>query len=88
MPRQMSQDMQWHKKELVNDAKMCHPADSKAWKHMDTEFEWFSKKGGHNVRLGLASAGFNPFGKQNLTYSIRLVILIPYNLQDFRWERL
>jgi hypothetical protein len=55
MSKQMSKDMQWHKKELVNDGKMCHPADSKAWKHVDSEFKWFSEEGGRNVRLGLAS---------------------------------
>jgi hypothetical protein len=71
MSKQMSKDMQWHKKELVNDGKMRHPADSKAWKHVDSEFQWFSE-GGRNVRLGLASNGFNPFGMQNLTYFICL----------------
>jgi hypothetical protein len=33
-----------------------------------------------NVRLGLASDGFNPFGKFNVTYTTWPVILIPYNL--------
>jgi hypothetical protein len=80
MSKQMSEDMLWHKKELVNDGKMRHPTDSKEWKHMDSKFKWFSEKGGHNVRLGLASDGFNPFGMQSLTYSIWPVILIPYNL--------
>jgi hypothetical protein len=83
----MSEDMQWQKKELVNDGKMCHPADSKAWKHVDSEFKWFSKKGGHNVRLGPASYGFNPFGMQSLTNSIWPVILIPYNLPPWLCQK-
>jgi hypothetical protein len=33
-----------------------------------------------NVKLGLASDGFNPFGMLNVTYTTWLVILIPYNL--------
>ncbi|WVZ18489.1 hypothetical protein V8G54_005811 [Vigna mungo] len=33
-----------------------------------------------NVRLGLASDGFNPFGTMSSTYSIWPVFLIPYNL--------
>jgi hypothetical protein len=33
-----------------------------------------------NVRLGLASDGFNPFGMMNVTSNIWPVILIPYNL--------
>jgi hypothetical protein len=70
MSKQTLKDMQWHKKELVNDGKMCHPADSNAWKHVDSKFKWFSEEGGRIVRLGLASDGFNPFGMQSLTYSI------------------
>jgi hypothetical protein len=33
-----------------------------------------------NVRLGLASDGFNPFGMLNVNYTCWPVILIPYNL--------
>jgi len=33
-----------------------------------------------NVRLGLASDGFNPFGTMSSTYSIWPMFLIPYNL--------
>jgi hypothetical protein len=83
----MSGDMQWHNKELVNDGKMRHPADSKAWKHVDSEFKWFSEKGVRNVRLGLASDGFNPFGMQSLTYSIWPIILIPYNLTPWLCQK-
>jgi hypothetical protein len=83
----MSGDMQWHNKELVNDGKMRHPADSKTWKHVDSEFKWFSEKGVRNVRLGLASDGFNPFGMQSLTYSIWPIILIPYNLTPWLCQK-
>jgi len=71
--------MRWHKEELVVDGKMRHPADSKAWKHVDATYEWFAEDP-HNVRLGLASDGFNPFGMLNVSYSCWPVILIPYNL--------
>ncbi|KAL6312664.1 hypothetical protein AAG906_018929 [Vitis piasezkii] len=33
-----------------------------------------------NVRLGLASDGFNPFGNMSISYSMWPVVLIPYNL--------
>ena len=71
--------MRWHKEELVVDGKMRHPADSKAWKHVDATYEWFVEDP-RNVRLGLASDGFNPFGMLNVSYSCWPVILIPYNL--------
>ena len=86
MSKRTSEELQWHKKELVNDGKMRHPADSLAWKHMDKEYSWFAEEG-RNIRLGLASDGFNPFGMQNVTYSIWPVILIPYNLPPWLCQK-
>ena len=81
-----SEDMQWHKKERVNDCKMCYPADSKAWKHVDEKYSKFEKEA-HNVKLGLSSDGFNPFGMQSTIYSIWPVVLIPYNLPPWLCEK-
>jgi hypothetical protein len=50
-----------------------------AWKHVDNKYPEFALDV-HNVRLGLASDGFNPFGMLNVTYTTWPVILIPYNL--------
>jgi len=66
MSKSTSEDIQWHKKERVNDWKMRHPADSKAWKHVDKKYRLFEKEA-RNVRLGLASDAFNPFGMQSTT---------------------
>jgi hypothetical protein len=44
--------------------KYGHPANSMAWKHVDEKYEDFALDP-HNVRLGLASDGFNPFGMMN-----------------------
>jgi len=44
-----------------------------------TTYEWFAQDP-RNVRLGLASDGFNPFGMLNVSYSCWPEILIPYNL--------
>jgi hypothetical protein len=72
--------MRWHKRDgLVNDEKMHHHADSRAWKHVDNLYSEFAFDP-RNVRLGLASDGFNPFGMLNVAYTTWLVILIPYNL--------
>ncbi|XP_041026970.1 uncharacterized protein LOC121267174 [Juglans microcarpa x Juglans regia] len=40
---------------------------------------WFAEDA-RNVRLGLASDGFNPFNNMSKPYSIWPVILVPYNL--------
>jgi hypothetical protein len=71
--------MRWHKEGLVCDGKMRHLADSLAWKHVDDKYKEFALDP-RNVRLGLASDGFNPFGMLNVTYTTLPVILIPYNL--------
>jgi hypothetical protein len=73
-----SSQMRWHKEGLISDDKIQHPADSIAWKHVDKYLEFATDV--RNVRLGLASDGFNPFGMLNVTYTIWPVILIPYNL--------
>ncbi|WVY89454.1 hypothetical protein V8G54_034968 [Vigna mungo] len=58
---------------------MRHPRDGEAWKTFDLMHPEFSSDP-RNVRLGLASDGFNPFGTMSSTYSIWPVFLIPYNL--------
>ena len=61
--------MRWHKSdERVSDGKVCHPVDSKAWKHADNKYPEFAFDP-RNVRLGLASDGFNPFGMLYVTYT-------------------
>ncbi|KAL6179679.1 hypothetical protein ACLB2K_046351 [Fragaria x ananassa] len=72
--------MRWHAVREVHDEDlMVYPADGEAWKHIDREFPHFASEV-RNVRLGLSSDGFNPFGTMSLSYSIWPVILVPYNL--------
>jgi hypothetical protein len=71
--------MRWHKEGLIHDGKMRHPVDSKAWQHVNEKYKKFDEDA-HNVRLGLASDGFNLFGVLNVNYSCWPVILIPYSL--------
>nr|KYP31798.1 hypothetical protein KK1_047707 [Cajanus cajan] len=53
--------------------------DSEAWKHFNLTHKEFASDP-RNVRLALATDGFNPFGLMSPNYSIRPVILIPYNM--------
>jgi hypothetical protein len=75
-----SKYMRWHKEELVEDGKVRHLANSKAWKHVDNKYEKEFATDPRNVRLGFVSDGFNPFGMLNVTYTTWPVILVPYNL--------
>ena len=53
------------------------------WKEFDKEHAWFVEDS-RNVRLVLASDGFNPFGNMSTSYSTWPVILMPYNLLPWR----
>lgn len=72
-------DMRWHEEERPKDGPLRHPADSPAWKKLDEMYPSFSSDS-RNVRLGLASDGFNPYGTMSSTRSTWSVVLFPYNL--------
>lgn len=71
--------MKWHAEDRVDDGVAKHPADSLAWKDFDKRNPTFASDS-RNVRLGLASDGFNPFRSMNIVHSTWPVVLIPYNL--------
>ena len=74
----------WHKlKRRHSDKEMRHPADGEAWQDFDREYPDFAKDA-RNIRLGLATDGFNPFSEQNTRYSMWPVFVVPYNLPP--WE--
>ena len=79
MSAKTSSDMQWHKEKRRDDGILTHPADAKAWKSFDTSFPQFASDP-YNVRLGLCTDRFTPYGNINSTYSIWSVFLVPYNL--------
>jgi len=79
MARHTAQKMRWHKEECIHDGVLRHPSDSLAWKTFDEQHPTFSADL-RNVRLGLASDGFQPFGQMSTNHSIWPVVLVPYNL--------
>ncbi|KAA0054741.1 uncharacterized protein E6C27_scaffold437G00120 [Cucumis melo var. makuwa] len=79
-----SADMRWHRdKRVETDDVLRHPADAEGWKHFDSEFSDFASDS-RNVRLGLASDGFNPFGQMSTSYSMWPVVLLLYNLPPWK----
>ncbi|XP_022871020.1 uncharacterized protein LOC111390240 [Olea europaea var. sylvestris] len=58
---------------------MRHPANTIVWKKFDKIYPSFVAES-RNVRLGLATDGFNPFGDMNKPYSMWLVVVVPNNL--------
>ncbi|XP_042975438.1 uncharacterized protein LOC122306930 [Carya illinoinensis] len=80
MSKKTAVSMRWHQVQRVHDENtLRHPADSEVWTTFDKEHRWFAEDP-RNVRLGLASDGFNPFNNMAKPYSIWPVILVPYNL--------
>lgn len=79
MKEKTANDMKWHKEKRVDGEKWMHPADADEWKEFDLQHPEFAQDP-RNVRLGLATDGFNPFGNMSNSYSMWPVILIPYNL--------
>jgi hypothetical protein len=65
---------------------MSPPADGKAWQEFDKEHPKFAKDA-RNIRLGLATDGFNPFSEKNSKYSMWPVFIIPYNLPPWSCMR-
>jgi hypothetical protein len=83
MSKKTAEDMHWHKQKRIDDDTLRHPADGDAWKAFDKEHDWFSQDP-RNVRLGLATDGFNPFGIMSSTYSMWPIVVMPYNLPPWK----
>ncbi|CAN6561755.1 unnamed protein product [Malus baccata var. baccata] len=77
-----AEHMKWHAIECPKDEFMRHPSDSPALKHLDNLYPDFTSEI-RNVRLGLASDGFNPFGKMRNDHSTWPVVLSVYNLSPW-----
>ncbi|GLT25928.1 hypothetical protein SLA2020_010260 [Shorea laevis] len=71
--------MIWHLKCRADSEVLIHPAQSTAWKHFDEVHPSFARDP-RNVRLGLATDGFNAWGHSSTSYSCWPVFIIVYNL--------
>ena len=79
MSPKSADQMRWHDRDHVKDEKLRHPVDAKAQRKFDASYSNFASDP-CNVRLALASNGFNPYHLMNITYSTWPVVLITYNL--------
>ena len=72
------EDMIWHSTESTTDGILIHKRDSKSWKDFDMKYPEFASEP-RNIRLGLASDGFNPFGTMSTNHSTWPILMFPYN---------
>ena len=56
-----SDHMRWYKNRDVKDGEISHPVIGEEWKNFDRQYPSFAQEI-RNIRLGLATDGFNPFG--------------------------
>ena len=82
MSQRTVHNMRWHTEGRTKDGVLRHPVDGEAWKSFDNLHPDFSSKS-KNVRLGLTSDEFNPFGNMSTSHSTWLVMLVPYNLSPW-----
>jgi hypothetical protein len=72
--------MSWHKNgRRYNPDKLVHPSDGEAWKRFDRIHREKAKES-RNVRISLATDGFNPYGMTTASYSCWPMFVIPLNL--------
>ena len=74
--------MRWHAEHEVVEGEIRHCSDSIAWKDFNTVQPDFVVEN-INVRLGLRTDGFRPFGQLGQQYSSWPVILTVYNLSPW-----
>jgi hypothetical protein len=80
MTKESTKQMTWHKNGTqYNPNKMVHPSDGEAWKKFD-RIHHDKAKEARNVRVALATDGFNPYGMMAAPYTYWLVFIIPLNL--------
>jgi hypothetical protein len=78
--------MRLHDEGLTKYGVLRHSANGEAWKSFDLAYPEFSGNS-KNVRLGLTSDGFNPFGNMSTSHSTWPVMLVPYNLPHWMCKK-
>ena len=84
MNKESAAHMQWHKtgkryKDEHDRELMGHPSDGTAWKNFDANHP-DEAADARNVRIAIATDGFNPYGLSTTAYSCWPVFVIPLNL--------
>ncbi|XP_024028761.1 uncharacterized protein LOC112093797 [Morus notabilis] len=84
MSQHTAEYMRWHKEQRFETERVIrHPTDAEVWKEFDKQYPDFADEL-CNVRLGLASDGFTPFGDMTNPYSMWPVLLVSYNMPSWR----
>jgi hypothetical protein len=76
MTEESTKQMTWHKDDKRYSDKMVHPANADAWRYFDIQNP-DKAKDARNVRVAIATDGFNPYGTHAAPYTCWPVFMIP-----------
>ena len=77
MTEETAKQMTWHKNgKRYHPDRMVHPADGEAWASFDDKHRLKFDEA-RNVRVALATDGFNPYGMMSAPYRCWPVFVIP-----------
>jgi hypothetical protein len=79
MTEEIAKQMKWHKTGRRYSDNLTHPSDALAWKKLDEKHADKAVEA-RNVRVALATDGFNPFGMMAAPHTSWHVFVIPLNL--------
>ena len=80
MTEESVKQMTWYKNDKrYNPDRMVHASDGEAWTHFDGIHHEKAKEA-CNVRVALATDGFNPYGMMAAPYTCWPLFVIPLNL--------
>jgi hypothetical protein len=78
--KRTTKHMRWYKEGVhENNIVMVHTSDSEPWKALNNSYVNFTSDV-RNVRIGLVTDNFDPFGTNSATYSYWPIFTITYNL--------
>jgi hypothetical protein len=80
MTEESAKQMSWHKnRKRYKPDNMVHTSNGEAWKHFDVIHREKVEEA-RNVRVVLATDGFNPYGMSAAPFTCWPVFVIPINL--------
>jgi hypothetical protein len=80
MIEESTKQMTWHKDGIrYRPDKMVHPSNGEAWKSFNRKHPDKAQEA-RNVRVALATDGFNPYGMMSAPYICWPMFIIPLNL--------
>jgi hypothetical protein len=74
--------MTWHKSDRKQNHMLRHPADGSQWRNIYRKYKDFAGEA-RNIKFGLSTNGFNPFGEFSSGHSTCPVALCMFNLPSW-----